>query len=161
MRIFLGGNLYAVTQHLLTRRNFLFLNSPRGFRSSLGQRAHFICFLGFIHFISQSKLSKYPLPTSFGLCYDDHLRSSAKDSHKGSHFRRLRDLIMGMTKVEKSKNPSKNGYDPIKNTYTVTKKDGRVKVRHLERTKRPGREIVRREATERASSPTSVALLAQ
>ena len=80
---------------------------------------------------------------------------------QGSHFRRLRDLIMGMTKVEKSKNPSKNGYDPIKNTYTVTKKDGRVKVRHLERTKRPGREIVRREATERASSPTSVALLAQ
>ena len=61
---------------------------------------------------------------------------------------------MGMTKVEKSKIPSKNGYDPIKNTYTVTKKDGRVKVRHLER-------IVRREATERASSPTSVALLAQ
>ena len=47
---------------------------------------------------------------------------------QGSHFRRLRDLIMGMTKVEKSKNPRKN---------------------------------VRREATERASSPTSVALVAQ
>ncbi len=24
---------------------------------------------------------KNPLPTSFGLCYDDHLRSSAKESH--------------------------------------------------------------------------------
>jgi hypothetical protein len=47
---------------------------------------------------------------------------------QGSHFRRLRDLIMGMTKVEKSKNPRKN---------------------------------VRRVATERASSPTSVALVAQ
>jgi hypothetical protein len=47
---------------------------------------------------------------------------------QGSHFRRLRDLIMGMTKVEKAKNPRKN---------------------------------VRREATERASSPTSVALVAQ
>jgi hypothetical protein len=47
---------------------------------------------------------------------------------QGSHFRRLRDLIMGMTKVEKSKIPRKN---------------------------------VRREATERASSPTSVALVAQ
>ena len=35
---------------------------------------------------------------------------------QGSHFRRLRDLIMGMTKVEKSKIPSKNSYDPIKNT---------------------------------------------
>ncbi len=80
---------------------------------------------------------------------------------QGSHFRRLHDLIMGMTKVEKSKIPSKNDYDPIKNTYTVTKKDGRVKVRHLKRTKRPGREILQREATERASSPTSVALLAQ
>jgi hypothetical protein len=67
---------------------------------------------------------------------------------QGSHFRSLRDLIMGMTKVEKSKIPSKN-------TYTTTKKDGQVKVRHLER------EVVRREATVRPSSPTSVALLAQ
>jgi len=73
---------------------------------------------------------------------------------QGSHFRRLRDLIMGMTKVDKSK-------IPIKNTYTVTKKDGQAKVKRLERIKRPGREIVRKEATERASSPTSVALLAQ
>ncbi len=45
---------------------------------------------------------------------------------QGSHFRRSRDLIMGMTKVEKSKIPNKN-------TYTVTEKDGRVKVRHLKR----------------------------
>jgi hypothetical protein len=37
-------NLYAVTQHLLTRRNFLFLNSLKGFQRSLGQRAHFIFF---------------------------------------------------------------------------------------------------------------------
>ncbi len=33
-------NLYAVTQHLLTRRNFIFLNSPRGFRRSLEERSH-------------------------------------------------------------------------------------------------------------------------
>ncbi len=33
-------NLYAVTEHLLTRRNFLFLNSLKGFQRSLGQRAH-------------------------------------------------------------------------------------------------------------------------
>ncbi len=33
-------NLYAVTQHLLTRRNFLFLNSPRGFQRSLEERSH-------------------------------------------------------------------------------------------------------------------------
>ncbi len=30
-------NLYAVTQHLLTRRNFLFLNSLKGFWRSLGE----------------------------------------------------------------------------------------------------------------------------
>jgi hypothetical protein len=41
-------NLYAVTQHLLTRRNFLFLNSLEGFQRSLGQRAHFINFIFFI-----------------------------------------------------------------------------------------------------------------
>ncbi len=40
-------NIYAVTQHLLTRRNFLFLNSLRGFWRSLVQRAHSI-----FHFIS-------------------------------------------------------------------------------------------------------------
>ena len=33
-------NLYAVTQHLLTRRNFIFLNSPRGFWRSLEERSH-------------------------------------------------------------------------------------------------------------------------
>ena len=67
---------------------------------------------------------------------------------QGSHFRRLRDLIMGMTKVEMSKNSSKN-------TYTTTMSDGRVKDRRLER------DVMRREATERPGSPTSVALLAQ
>jgi hypothetical protein len=36
-------NLYAVTQHLLTRRNFIFLNSLRGFWRSLEQRS---CFFG-------------------------------------------------------------------------------------------------------------------
>ncbi len=34
-------NIYAVTQLLLTRRNFLFLNSLRGFLRSLVQRSHF------------------------------------------------------------------------------------------------------------------------
>ncbi len=63
---------------------------------------------------------------------------------QGSHFRRLRDLIMGMTKVKKSKIPSKS-------TVTVTKRDGHVKVRALER----------RRTAVRPASPTSVALLAQ
>jgi hypothetical protein len=34
-------NLYAVTQHLLTRRNFLFLNSLKGFWRSLGEISQF------------------------------------------------------------------------------------------------------------------------
>ncbi len=51
MRIFLQGYLYAVTQHLLTRWNFLFLNSLKGFRDLL-QRSHNID--NFIHFIDNS-----------------------------------------------------------------------------------------------------------
>jgi hypothetical protein len=35
VKIFLQGYPYAVTQHLLTRRNFLFLNSLKGFQRSL------------------------------------------------------------------------------------------------------------------------------
>ena len=44
VRIFLGGYLYAVTQHLLTRRNFLFLNSLKGFWRSPAEISLFICF---------------------------------------------------------------------------------------------------------------------
>ena len=45
VRIFLGGYLYAVTQHLLTRRNFLFLNYLKGYPRSLGQRPHVVDFI--------------------------------------------------------------------------------------------------------------------
>jgi hypothetical protein len=63
---------------------------------------------------------------------------------QGSHFRRLRDLIMGTTSIKKTKIPKKS-------TVTVTKRDGRVKVRALERER----------TAVRPASPTSVALLAQ
>jgi hypothetical protein len=63
---------------------------------------------------------------------------------QGSHFRRLRDLIMGMSSIKKAKIPSKS-------TVTMTKKDRRIKVRALER----------RRATVRPTRPISVALLAQ
>ena len=63
---------------------------------------------------------------------------------QGSHFMRLRDLIMGTTSIKKAKIPSKS-------TVTVTKRDGRIKVRALER----------RQTAVRPASPTSVALLAQ
>jgi hypothetical protein len=58
---------------------------------------------------------------------------------QGSHFRRLRDLIMGTTSIKKAKVPSKS-------TVTVTKRDGRIKVRALER----------RQTAVRPVSPTSV-----
>jgi hypothetical protein len=65
---------------------------------------------------------------------------------QGSHFRRLRDLIMGMPSIsiKKAKIPSKS-------TVTVTKRYGHIKVRALKR----------RRTTVRPASPTSVALLAQ
>jgi hypothetical protein len=60
-----------------------------------------------------------------------------------SHFRRLRDLIMETTSIKKDKVPSKS-------TVTVTKRDGRIKVRVAKR----------RQTAVRPASPTSVALLA-
>ncbi len=77
-------SLYAVTRHLLTRRNFLFLNSLKDFWRSLDllQRSHFIDFLHFfdtlindLSFLSNSNQNPlYPSRCS-------SLRSSASDSH--------------------------------------------------------------------------------
>ena len=63
---------------------------------------------------------------------------------QGSNFRRLRDLVMGMTSIKKSKIPSKS-------TVTVAKRDGHIKVRELERS----------QTAVRPDCPTSVGLLAQ
>jgi hypothetical protein len=61
-----------------------------------------------------------------------------------SHFRRLRDLIMGTDSIKKAKIPSKS-------TVTMTKRYGHIKVRALER----------RQTAVRPASLASVALLAQ
>ena len=45
---------------------------------------------------------------------------------QGSHFRRLSDLIVGMSLIKKAK-------IPCKSTVTKTKRDGCIKVRTLER----------------------------
>ena len=63
---------------------------------------------------------------------------------QGSHYRRLCDLIMGMSSIKMAKIPSKS-------SVTMTKRDGCIKVRALER----------RQTTVRPESLTSVALLAQ
>ena len=64
---------------------------------------------------------------------------------QGSHFRRLHDLIMGMSSI------NKKAKIPSKSTVTVAKRDGRIKVRVLKR----------RRTTVRPVRPTSVAFLAQ
>ena len=61
--IFQCGYLFVWLQYLISKEEFLFLNFLKGFRWSLVQRSHFLVF---IHFVSRSKLSKNPLPTSFG-----------------------------------------------------------------------------------------------
>ncbi len=77
---------------------------------------------------------------------------------QGSHFRRLHDLIMGMSSIKKAKitnkgmSSVKKAKIPRKSTVTVTKRDGRIKVRELERNRR---------TAVRPASPTSVGLLAQ
>ncbi len=45
VRIFLQGYLYAVTWHLLTRRNFLFLDSQKGFWRSLTETSQYFHFV--------------------------------------------------------------------------------------------------------------------
>jgi hypothetical protein len=74
-------------------------------------------------------------------------------------FRRLRDLIMGMSSIKKAKIPSKGMSSvkkakiPRKSTVTMTKRDdGHIKVRELERS---------RQTAVRPACPTSVGLLAQ
>ena len=62
---------------------------------------------------------------------------------QGCHFRRLRDLITGNTSIKKA--------IPSKSTVIMTKRDGRIKVRALER----------RQTAVPTASPTSVALFAQ
>ncbi len=63
---------------------------------------------------------------------------------QGSHFRRLHDLIMGMSSIKKAEIPSKS-------TVTMTKRDGHIKVGTLKRSL----------TAVRPASPTSVGLLAQ
>jgi hypothetical protein len=74
VRIFPRGYLFVWLQYLVSKEEFLFLNSPRGFWSSLGQRPHFI---GFIDF----KLLKPPLSTILWILRDACPWSSSNDSY--------------------------------------------------------------------------------
>ncbi len=59
VRIFLHRDLYVATQHLPTRRNFLFLNSLKGIRRSLAEISQYF------HFNNSNHLKTW-LSTSFG-----------------------------------------------------------------------------------------------
>jgi hypothetical protein len=62
----------------------------------------------------------------------------------GSHFRRLCDIIMGVTSIKKAKNPSMS-------KSTVIKRDNSVKLRLLKKNKTAKKQV----------SPSNVRVLAQ
>jgi hypothetical protein len=123
-RYFLMAQGYGVTQNLLLQDNRSSMLLERNGRASSGKRTRHINIRYYFitDRVNMKEIEIEWCPTK------EMVADFMTKPLQGSHFRRLRDLIMGMTKVEKSKNPRKN---------------------------------VRREATERASSPTSVALVAQ
>ena len=87
MRIFLCGYLFVWLQHLVSKEEFLFINSPRGFWRSLEQRSHFCALLAFIGFNLVSFLSNhYQHPLNPLRCL------STKLSHQFSHFIRPKDF---------------------------------------------------------------------
>jgi hypothetical protein len=123
-RYFLMAQGYGVTQNLLLQDNRSSMLLEKNGRASSGKRTRHINIRYYFvtDRVNMKEIEIEWCPTK------EMVADFMTKPLQGSHFRRLCDLIMGMTKVEKSKIPRKN---------------------------------VRREATERASSPTSVALVAQ
>jgi hypothetical protein len=142
-RYFLMAQGYGVTQNLLLQDNKSSMLLEKNGRASSGKRTRHINIRYYFvtDRVNMKEIEIEWCPTK------DMVADFMTKPLQGSHFRRLRDLIMGMTKVDKSKTPSKN-------TYTEIKKDTQGKVKRLKR------DIVRKEATVRPDSPTSVALMA-
>ena len=142
-RYFLMAQGYGVTQNLLLQDNKSSMLLEKNGRASSGKRTRHINIRYYFvtDRVNMKEIEIEWCPTK------DMVADFMTKPLQGSHFRRLRDLIMGMTKVDKSKTPSKN-------TYTEIKKDTQAKVKRLKR------DIVRKEATVRPDSPTSVALMA-
>jgi hypothetical protein len=143
-RYFLVAQGYGVTQNILLQDNKSSILLEKNGRASSGKRTRHINIRYYFitDRINMKEIEVEWCPTK------EMVADFMTKPLQGHHFRRLRDLIMGMTKVEMSKTPSKN-------TYTMTKRDGWVKDGRL------NREVMRIEATERPSSPISVALLTQ
>ena len=137
---FLMSQGYGVTQNLLLQNNRSTMLLERNGKASSGKWTRHINIRYFFitDRINMKEIEIEWCPTKEMVAY------FMTKPLQGSHFSRLRDLIMGMTSINKSKIPSKS-------TVTVTKRDGRIKVRNLERS----------QTAVRLKGPTSVGLLAQ
>jgi hypothetical protein len=139
-RYFLMAQGYGVTQNLLLQDNQSSILLERNGKASSGKRTRHINIRYFFitDRVNMKEIEIEWCPTK------EMVADFMTKPLQGSHFRRLHDLIMGTTSIKKAKFPSKS-------TVMVTKRDGRVKVRALER----------RRTAVRPASPTSVALVAQ
>jgi hypothetical protein len=131
---------YGVTQNLLLQDNQSSILLKRNGKASSGKRTRHI---NIHYFFITDRVNMKEVETEW--CPTKEMVADYMTKPlQGSPFGRLGDLIMGTTSIKKAKIPSKS-------TVTVTKRDGCIKVRALER----------RRTAVRPASPTSVALLAQ
>ena len=151
---FLMAEGYGVTQNLLLQDNKSSILLERNVKASSGKWTRHI---NIQYFFITDRVNMKDIEIDW--CPTKEMVADFMTKPlQGSHFRRLRDLIMGMSSIKKAKIPSKGMSSvkkakiPRKSTVTVTKRDGRIKVRELERSHR---------TAVRPASPTSVGLLAQ
>jgi hypothetical protein len=139
-RYFLMAQGYGVTQNLLLQDNWNSILLERIGKASSGKQTWHI---NIRYFFITDRVNMKEVQIKW--CPTKKMVADFMTKPlQGSHFRRLHDLIMGMLSIKKAKIPSKS-------TKTVTKRDGCIKVRALER----------RQTSVRPVSPASVALLAQ
>jgi hypothetical protein len=137
---FLMAQGYGVTQNLLLQDNRSSMLLERNGKASSGKRTRHI---NIQYFFITDRINMKEIEIKWCPTKKMVADFTTKPLQK-SHFRRLHDLIMGMSSIKKAKTPSKS-------TVTVTKRDGCIKVRALERNL----------TAVRPASPTSVGLLAQ
>ena len=106
---------YGVTQNLLLQDNQSSILLERNGRASSGKRTRHINIRYFFitDRVNMKEVEIEWCPTK------EMVADFMTKPLQGSHFRRLRDLIMGTTSIKKAKIPSKS-------TVTVTKRDGRI-----------------------------------
>jgi hypothetical protein len=137
---FLMAQGYRVTQNLLLQDNWSSMLLERNGKVSSGKQTQHINiqYLFITDRINMKEIEIEWCPTK------EMVADFLTKPIQGSHFRRLCDLIMGMSSIKKAKILSKSN-------VTMTKRDGCTKIRALERSP----------TAMRPSSPTSVGLLAQ